>query len=62
MAGRGPGAKEATAAAKLKPNETWYPIALDSEQWLLVKHFKLWQRWRGGPTRCPNCRHGPPGT
>ena len=27
-----PGAKEATAVAKLKPNETWYPIALESEQ------------------------------
>ena len=32
MAGRGPGAKEATAVAKLKPNKTWYPIALESEQ------------------------------
>lgn len=47
MAGRGPGAKEATAVAKLKPNEARYPIALESEQWLLVKCFKLWQRWRG---------------
>ena len=32
MAGRGPGAKEATAVAKLKPNEARYPIALESEQ------------------------------
>lgn len=47
MAGRGPGAKEATAVAKLKPNETWDPIALESEQWLLVKCFTLWRRWRG---------------
>ena len=47
MAGRGPGAKEATTVAKLKPNKARYPIALESEQWLLVKRFKLRQRWRG---------------
>lgn len=32
MAGRRPGAEEATAVAKLKAKETWYPTAPDSEQ------------------------------
>ena len=47
VAGRGPDAKEDTAAAKLKEKETWYPAAPALEQWLLVKCFKLWQGWRG---------------
>lgn len=45
--GKGADVAEDTAVAKLKAKETWYRATPESEQWLLVKWFKLWQGLRG---------------